>query len=146
MNTTITEWNSEHTSDTIPLIAESDVGYKDVLTGLRFYPALLVTEGARNISRPYFCTYTFSFCIAHREDDITDMQKHGEALLDCFEDTIRKDTTLNNLVVDCSNMQVDIGVVSGVYVAAINLNAEVDLGSYDGMGGQDTTSQENEDG
>lgn len=137
INSKIFAWNDIHTEYSLPEIAEVDVGYRDVLTGLRFYPALLVAESGRNCSEPYFTTYTLNFCIAHHNDDIDALQREGASLLDCFEDVIREDTTLGGNVLDISNITPEVSVVSGTYVAAIGITATVDLGSFDGMGGED---------
>lgn len=129
------EEHNERTDDVLPGIADIDVGYRDVLTGLRCYPSLLVMELSRDCSDAYFTTYSVNFCIAHHGDDIDELQREGSALLDCLEDALRGDHSLGGLVFDVRNMRPEIGVVSGTYVAAMSADVVVDLGSRFGMGG-----------
>lgn len=134
INAEIIEYNSSH-GDCLPIIADVEVGYRDVLTGLRCYPCLLVMELSRDCSIAYTTTYNVSICLAHHCDDINQLQREGSALLDCLEDSIRGDHTLGGLVLDVENIRPEVGVVSGTYVAAINADIIVDLGSVYGMEG-----------
>lgn len=136
VNDKVEEFNEEYGTD-LPLIAETDTGFRDVLTGLRTYPALLVAERGRDASSAYFTDYSLSIAIALRGDDMDLLQQEGTAVLDCLEDVLREDHTLGGLVLEAKGISPEIGVVSGVYIASVQTTVTVDLGSFDGFGGQD---------
>ena len=132
VNAQIEEYNAEY-SDNIPLIAEIDVGLRDVVNGLRSYPALLISEDSRDSSDAFLTTHSVSICLALHHDDIDELQREGTALTDCLEIAVRADPTLDGLVLDVQNMNTELGIVSNTFIAAMSADLVVDLGSLYGM-------------
>lgn len=132
VNAQIEEYNAEY-SDTLPTISETDVGLRDVVNGLRSYPALLVSEVSRDSSDAFLTAYNVSICLALHHDDIDELQREGTALTDCLEIAVRADHTLGGLVLDVQNMNTELGIVSNTFIAAMGADLVVDLGSLYGM-------------
>lgn len=136
VNEKIGEYNTKYET-ALPLIVETDTGFRDVVTGLRTYPALIVAETRRDASSAYFTEYDLSVCIALRNDDIDALQQEGSAILDCLEDVCRMNSTIGGNVLSVDSLSPEIGVVSNVFIASVQMTVTVDLGSFDGMGGED---------
>ena len=132
VNAQIEEYNAEY-SDGLPLISETDVGLRDVVNGLRSYPALLISEVSRDSSDAFLTDYNVSICLALHHDDIDELQREGTALTDCLEIVVRADHTLGGLVLDVQNMNTELGIVSNTFIAAMSADIVVDLGSLYGM-------------
>lgn len=132
VNAQIEEYNAEY-SDSLPLISETDVGLRDVVNGLRSYPALLISEVSRDSSDAFLTNYNVSICLALHHDDIDELQREGTALTDCLEIAVRADHTLGGLVLDVQNMNTELGIVSNTFIAAMSADIVVDLGSLYGM-------------
>ena len=132
VNAQIEEYNAEY-SDSLPLISETDVGLRDVVNGLRSYPALLISEVSRDSSDAFLTNYNVSICLALHHDDIDELQREGTALTDCLEIAVRADHTLDGLVLDVQNMSTELGIVSNTFIAAMSADIVVDLGSLYGM-------------
>ena len=132
VNAQIEEYNAEY-SDSLPLISETDVGLRDVVNGLRSYPALLISEVSRDSSDAFLTNYNVSICLALHHDDIDELQREGTALTDCLEIAVRANHTLGGLVLDVQNMNTELGIVSNTFIAAMSADLVVDLGSLYGM-------------
>ena len=132
VNAQIEEYNAEY-SDNLPTISETDVGLRDVVNGLRSYPALLISEVSRDSSDAFMTTYNVSICLALHHDDIDELQREGTALTDCLEIAVRADHTLGGLVLDVQNMSTELGIVTNTFIAAMSADLVVDLGSLYGM-------------
>ncbi|MBQ3730026.1 MAG: hypothetical protein IJS84_09250 [Spirochaetales bacterium] len=133
INEMVEAWNESHPSEPLPTISETDIGFRDVVSGLRSYPALCIAESGRDSSQAYFTTFDLNICIAVRNDDIDELQRIGYGLADCLEDAFREDCRLGDLVTDSSMGHPETGVVSGVFIFAVPANIVVDLGSFGGM-------------
>lgn len=133
MDQLITDWNEVNPDEKLPFIAETDIGFRDVVTGLRSYPALCIAQTGRDTSEPYLTDYDLNVCIAVRGSDIDELQRMGYDLMDCLEDAIRSDHTLGGCAVDSLIESPGCGVVSEVFVAAFVLRVRVNLGSFGGM-------------
>lgn len=132
VNAQIEEYNTEY-EDSIPTIAEIDVGFRDVVNGLRTYPALLISELSRDSSDAFMTTYHVNFCIALHNDDIDELQREGTALVDCLELAVRADHRLGGLVLDIQNMTTELGVVTNTFIGVMGADVVVDLESLYGM-------------
>ena len=132
VNAQIEEYNAEY-SDSLPLVSETDVGLRDVVNGLRSYPALLISEVSRDSSDAFLTNYNVSICLALHHDDIDELQREGTALTDCLEIAVRANHTFGGLVLDVQNMNTELGIVSNTFIAAMSADLVVDLGSLYGM-------------
>ena len=132
VNAQIEEYNAGY-SDSLPVIAETDVGLRDVVNGLRNYPALLISEVSRDSSDAFLTNYNVSICLALHHDDIDELQREGTALTDCLEIAVRADHTLGGLVLDVQNMSTELGIVTNTFISAMSADLVVDLGSLYGM-------------
>ena len=129
----ITDWNEENPDEKLPFIAETDIGFRDVVSGLRSYPAMCIAQTGRNTSEPYMTDYDLNVCIAVRGSDIDELQRMGYDLMDCLEDAMRADHTLGGCAVDSAIQAPSCGVVSEVFIAAFELEVRVNLGPFGGM-------------
>ncbi len=128
MASRILSWKGENPGQDLPDIAEYDIGYKDVLVGLRAYPAILVVSDGWSSYDSYTTEYSVSCCLAYKCDDPSQLEAYGEALMDCLEDSIRSDNTLGGLCLDIGDVKAVTNVVSGIFMAALDFTVQIDRG------------------
>lgn len=111
-------------------IAQAESGFRDVVTGLRSYPALCIAETSRDCGDAYITTVRVSTCVALRGDDVDVLNRQGEAMASILEKVLRHDHTKGDLVMDSYNLQIDRGSVSGVYIIAAGEQISVENSDY----------------
>lgn len=109
-------------------IASFEKGYRDVLTGLRAYPGLIVINRGRKSIDSYFATYRLLIGIAVKSEHADYLQRLGEAYEDILEDALLADPTLGGICIDSNGLDIANDCASGVYVISCSLEADVDRG------------------
>ncbi len=126
----VTQWNDAHEGETLTDIMEWDRGYRDILAGLREYPAVLLIEKGRAFLDTYTTRHTLVIGLAYTCDDRDMLQAHGDAYLDILEESVRADWHLGDSCLDVVSYDIDTDVISGVYVAACTLSIDIDRGGF----------------
>jgi hypothetical protein len=111
-------------------IAEWDRGYRDILTGIREYPAMLFLEKRRYGKSSFFTTYEMVIGFAYMNPDADEMQRQTDAYRDILEDVVRADWHMGESTLDVSGFDMDSDTIGGVFVSAIDVDIDVDNGGF----------------
>lgn len=130
INAAIAEHNTQEGALQLDPIAQSETGFRDVVTGLRAYPALCVAEISRDCADAYISKLRMSYAIALRGDDADELNRQGDAMVDILENVLREDHRLGGNALDSSNLTIDRATVSGVYVIAAGEMVNVENAEY----------------
>ena len=112
----------------LPTIDTVTVGITEVLGDMSAYPALLVAEKGRSYESPYWTTYNLLIGVAVRHDDMSTLNELGESYVDAIEHALKHDCTLGGYAITSRMQPAEVGCVSGIYVAAFDIECDVDTG------------------
>lgn len=118
INAEIARHNETESGVQLETISDAEVGFRDVLVGLRSYPALCVAETSRNCGDAYLTKSRVNLCVALRLDDEGELNRQGEIMTDITEKAIRTDPKFGGLLLDSSELVLEKSQVSGVYIIA----------------------------
>lgn len=134
LQTTITnlvaEWNVANPGMHLEDIAEWDVGYRDILVGLRFYPAVMLIDQKRVLVDSYTVRHSLVIGLAYSSEDVDMLNGHGNAYKDILVDALLTDHTLGGAVIDSNGLEIECDVISSVYAIAAGIDVDVDRGGF----------------
>jgi hypothetical protein len=126
----VDSWNEKHPGESLSQIMEWDRGYRDILTGLREYPAILLIEKGRSYQDSYTTRHTLVIGLAYTCDDMDMLQTHGQAYVDILEECIRADWHLGDACLDAVSYEIDTDIVTSIFVVACTLTINLDRGGF----------------
>ncbi len=120
------EWN-------LPPIASIEMGYRDIFTGVRAFPALIcIVRSARDIDS-FSTLYHLLFGLALKGADIDLLQEDGEKFADILEDSVRADGHLGGLAIDTTGISITTDCTGGFYVVSMECDVSIDRGAFANM-------------
>jgi hypothetical protein len=113
-------------------IQEIDIGYKDILTGLRNYPALVLLEKRRVTDDYWFTQFNLLLGFAFKSGMPEQMLEFGQYYKDIIEWAIISDHTFGGVCLDSNNMTMEDAYTSDIYVISTEFTVTCDRRLADG--------------
>lgn len=107
-------------------IKEFSIGYKDILTGLRDYPAIIILENKREICDNYFNRLYLLVGFAFNTSDKEQLIEFGQYYKDIIQECLLEDNTFGGLCIDSNNLIMEDGYTSDVFVISSEFNIDIE--------------------
>lgn len=117
------DWN-------LPPIASTEMGYRDIFTGVRAFPALICIVRSATDVDSFTTRYHLLFGLAVKGADIDLLQQDGERFADILEDSVRADGHLGGLAIDTTGISITTDCTGGFYIVSMECDVDIDRGAF----------------
>lgn len=114
----------------LPLIASVEMGYRDIFTGVRAFPALICIVRSATDVDSFTTRYHLLFGLSIKEADIDLLQEEGEKFADLLEDAVRADGHLGGMAIDTTGLSISTDCTGGFYIVSLECDVDIDRGGF----------------
>ena len=114
----------------VPTIASVEMGYRDIFTGVRDFPAIIGIVRSRKEHDSFSTSYHMLYGLALKGADIDLLQEEGERYADLLEDAVRMDGHLGGIAIETTGVTVTTDCTGGFYIISLECDVLVDRGAF----------------